>query len=101
MSQKTDLQAIRKGVQAAKLPANVRTTALWYLDKLPELYQKLVTTCESRFFDEIRLHVQGMLQTIHVPSSIATVAKNFRAMHERHGIPTLGLKLPIAVAAGK
>ena len=99
MSQETDLRAIRKGLQVAKLPADVRTTALLHLDKLPDLYEKLAKTCESRFLDEILRHVQGMLKTIHVPSSIAAVTDSFRAMHERHGIPTLGLKRPVAVAA--
>jgi hypothetical protein len=98
MSQISDLQAIRNGVQVADLPANVRITALWHLDKLPDLYQKLEKTCESRFRDDILRHVNGMFKTIQVPSSIETVAKKFRAMHERHGIPTLDLRLPAAVA---
>jgi hypothetical protein len=77
----------------------VRATVLWLLDKLPDLYQKLETTCESRFRDEILRHVNGMFKTIQVPSSIETVAKKFRAMHERHGIPALDLKVPVAKSA--
>jgi len=99
MSQMTDLLAIRKGVKMSDLPADVQTTALWHLDKLPDLYQKLETTCESRFLDEILRHVQGMFKTIIVPSSIAAMTTEFRTMHERHGIPTLGLKPPVVVAA--
>lgn len=99
MSQKTDLRAIRKGVDVAKLPTGVRTTALFHMDKLPDLYEKLALTCESRFLDEILRHVEGMLKTIEVPSSIEAVTRSFRAMHERHGIPTLGLKRPVAVVA--
>jgi hypothetical protein len=93
MSQKTDLLAIRKGVKVANLPTEVRTTALFHLDKLPDLYEKLEKTCESRFLDDILRHVVGMLKTIDIPSSIEAVTKNFQAMHERHGIPTLGLTL--------
>lgn len=92
VSQISDLQAIRNGVKVSKLPANVRTTALWFLDKLPDLYQKLEKTCESRFLDEIIRNVNGMLKTIQVPSFIETMTKKFRAMHEQNGIPTLGLK---------
>jgi hypothetical protein len=99
VSQTTDLRAIRNGIKEAKLPTDVQTTVLWHLDKLPDLYEKLEKTCESRFLDEILRHVQGMLKTIHVSRSIETVANSFRAMHERHGIPTLGLKRPVAVVA--
>ena len=98
MSQMADLQAIRNGVTITSLPENVQTTVLLHLDKLPNLYEKLAKTCESRFLDEILRHVQGMLKTIHVPSSIETVTDSFQAMHERHGIPTLGLKRPVAIA---
>jgi len=99
MSQKTDLLAIRNGVKKANLPAEVQTTVLWHMDKLPDLYQKLETTFESRFLDEILRHVHGMLKTISVPSSIEAVTNRFRAMHERHGIPSLGLKRPVAAQA--
>jgi len=101
MSQKTDLQAIRDGIKVAKLPANVRSTALWYLDKLPDLYEKLEKSCESRFLDDILRHVQGMLKAIDAPSSVETVTDNFRAMHELHGIPALILKRPVVAGAAK
>jgi len=98
MSQTTDLLAIRHGVKTSQLPADVQTTALWHLDRLPELYQKLETTNESRFLDEILRHVQGIFNTIHVPISIEAMTAEFRSMHERNGIPVLGLKQPTAVA---
>ena len=101
MSQETDLQAIRDGVNVAQLPVNVRTAALWHLDKLPDLYQKLAKTNESRFLDEIQLHVKSMLNTIVVSSSVETMTNDFREMHERNGIPTLGIKPPVAAAVKK
>lgn len=99
VSKVTDLQAIRNCIKAAKLPDDVRTTAYWYLDKLPDLYQKLEMTCESRFLDDIIRHVKCMLKTLKAPSSIATVSEKFRSMHERHGIPSLGIKSPATAAA--
>jgi hypothetical protein len=97
-----DLKAMRATVMKATLSASTQSTALWYLDKLPSLYRELALTYENRYLEEILRLVQAMLRTIEAPKPVETLTSQFRAMHERHGIPRLALKSaplkPVAVA---
>ena len=98
-----DLKAMRATVMKATLSASIQSTALWYLDKLPNLYRELALTYENRYLEEILRLVQAMLRTIEAPKPVETLNSQFRAMHERHGIPRLALKAlaplkPVAVA---
>jgi len=98
MSKTTDFRAIRKTLEKADLPEDVRTTALKRLDLLPNLYQELDKTCESRFLDDILRHVQIMFRFMDAPKSIKKMTVQLHAMHELHGIPPLGLRLPVVIA---
>jgi hypothetical protein len=92
-----DLKAMRATVMKATLSASIQSTALWYLDKLPNLYRELALTYENRYLEEILRLVQAMLRTIEAPKPVETLTTQFRAMHERHGIPRLALKAPLPV----
>jgi hypothetical protein len=98
MSTVTDLQAIRNSVNKASLSETVLTRAHWYLDKLPDLYSDLEKTDESRFLDEIARHLRAMLMSIDSPTAVDAIVIELHAMHERHGIPKLNLRLPVAAA---
>lgn len=101
MSKTTDLQAIRVTLKKANLSPAARATALTHLDKLPDLYQELERTCESRFIDDILQHVQAMFRSMDAPKSVESMTLQLQAMHELHGIPALGLKPPVVIAVKK
>jgi hypothetical protein len=85
-------------LENADLSEDVRATALKRLDLLPDLYQGLEKTCESRFLDDILRHVQIMFRFMDAPKSVERMTLQLLAMHELHGIPPLGLKQPVVLA---
>ena len=98
MSKTTDFSAIRKTLENADLSEDVRATALKRLDLLPNLYQDLEKTWESRFLEDILREVQTMFRFMGAPKLVEKMTLQLLAMHELHGIPPLGLKQPVVSA---
>ena len=88
----TGLAGIRQLFETAGLTGDERKTVDWCLKKLPELYQKLSSTAESRYADEILGLARAMLD--RAPGIAEAVARQFQSLHERLGLPSLGLKPP-------
>jgi hypothetical protein len=96
------LETIRGVVNEATLSVETRRTVLWGLDQLPPLYRDLDRTYDVRYRDSILRLVQGMLMKLQVqepgcpdaPEVAEGIVSHLKAMHERLGIPSLGLKPP-------
>lgn len=101
----TELQAIHDVVNEASLSAETRQGLLRALDQLPPLYRELDRTYDIRYRDGIARLVEGMLHRLGQEDATSPdagkVAEELRAglsaMHQRLGIPSLGLKPPPAV----
>lgn len=91
------LTGIRQLFEGATLTADERHTVDWCLQRLPDLYQKLSNSSESRYADDIRGLVRAMLE--RAPGLAEEVARQFQSFHERLGLPSLNLKPPTAPAA--
>jgi hypothetical protein len=92
-----DFRAMRDIVDGAALSAEGRSTALWWFDQLPWPYRELGRTYDNRYLDEIRRLVQLMLKALtekDTPGVVGDILSRLLAMHERLGIPQLGLKAP-------
>src|SRR5688572_13974969 len=89
-------------VDRAALSPDVRRKLLEGLGRLPPLYEGLERTYESRFHDAIVQTGRAMLRVLadadDESPDAAEVAEGMiarlQAMHERLGIPPLGLKPP-------
>jgi hypothetical protein len=94
----TGLQAVRDVVTEATLGEEVRHSVLWGLDQLPRLYDQLERTQDSRHFDDIHRHVEGMVNKLSggkdSPLVAGAMLALLRGMHERLGIQVLAVKVP-------
>jgi hypothetical protein len=98
------LEALADEVRAAAIPDGGKHTALWCVGQLAALYAKFRQTGESRYGDEITRLVQGVLKELSkggkgfpgAPQLAASITERLRLLHERLGLPGLGLKPPAA-----
>jgi hypothetical protein len=82
-------------VATATLPDDVRATVTWCLDQLPGQYRELDRTYDARHSDEVRRLVEALLGALRAAGArqaAEAVTLRLVAMHERLGIPSLGLK---------
>ncbi len=94
------LQTIRDFVQGASLSVETRQSVLRSLDQLPPLYRDLDRTYDIRYRDGIARLIEAILRTLDkqpVDSPDAAkvaegILSKLGVMHQRLGIPSLGLK---------
>jgi hypothetical protein len=94
------LVALGDEIRSARIPNASKQTALWCVDKLPNLYAKFRLTYESRYGEEIARLVQGALtDLVSSPTAspatqelAASMNERLRLLHEQSGIPALNLK---------
>jgi hypothetical protein len=99
------LAAMSDEVRAAALPDGSKHTASWCIGQLPGLYSKFHQTSESRYVDEIRRLVRGLLQELATSAKAnpvahqlaLSIADRLRLLHEEFGLPALNLK-PLGAA---
>jgi hypothetical protein len=87
----TELEKVHALVHADRLAPDVLKTVTWCLDRLPNLYSKFVQTYESRYGEEIRRLVNGLLAKAGNATLKQAILAQLRTMHERLGIPDLNL----------
>jgi hypothetical protein len=98
----TLIAALRDQIGAAAIPADGRHTAAWCVGQLPDLYVKYCQTSESRYAAEITRLLRGVLAEMAkseagpMGSRAGVIIDSFRVLHERLGLPALGLKPPRA-----
>jgi hypothetical protein len=98
----TTIAALRDQIGAAAIPEAGRHTAAWCVGQLPGLYLKYCQTSESRYAAEITRLLRGVLAEVakseagSTGAQTAAIIDSFRVLHERLGLPALGLKLPPA-----
>jgi hypothetical protein len=103
-----ELATLRSLVQASNLAADVKHTALWGLDQLPQLYADFVRTDESRFADAILRLARGLLKRLAEKGAgedarrvgDALVA-HLDGLHQRHGFAPLPLQPTPAPSSGR
>jgi len=94
-----DLQAVHDLLDTTTLSEEKRHTVSWCLGQLPDLYESLKQTSDTRYIDEICRLVRGLLEALRAASnpgarrSADAVALRLVAMHERLGLPNLDIKL--------
>lgn len=94
------LESLRQLVRRATLPAETEQSILRCVDKLPSLYGDWDRTYEIRYRDSIARIVEQILHSLGKVQSDSVdgghVADGFlsrlAAIHQRLGIPSLGLK---------
>ncbi len=89
-----ELEKVRALVHADELTPDVLKTVTWCLDRLPGLYGEFVRTYESRYGDEIRRLVEGLLSYLGDAALRQAVLDQLLAMHERLGFPSLSFATP-------
>jgi hypothetical protein len=89
----TELEKIRALLHADGLAPEVLKTVIWCLDRLPSLYREFVRTYESRYGDEIRRLVNGLLAKLGKATLKQAILDHLLSMHERLGIPSLNFAL--------
>ena len=85
-----ELTSINRLFEAADLADGPRQTVASCLKKLPELYEKLASTYENRYADEILRLLRAMLA--FAPGLAEELISLSRSMHERLGLPGLDLR---------
>jgi hypothetical protein len=92
-----EFELVRDAVKGATLAEGARHTVTWCLDRLPELYSDFCRSYDTRYSDEIRRLVRGVLQALTEDArnrgAAEAVAGHLRGMHERLGIPVPDLRV--------
>jgi hypothetical protein len=96
------LKSIRRLVKSTALPTGVEHTVLFGFDQLPQLYNDLNRTYDSRYSDRILGVIGGILKTLSSPDAggpaaeklAVTIGNRLRDMHDKHGI-AVALKAPV------
>jgi hypothetical protein len=94
------LESLRQVVRGATLPAETQQSVLRCIDKLPPLYSDWDRTYDIRYRDGIARIVEQILHTLGTTepdgaegNKVAdALISRLAAMHQRLGIPSLGLK---------
>ena len=105
----TGLKSVREVVSRATLAPGQRDKLLETLDRMPPLYQGLEETYESRFHDAIIQAARSMFRNLaeadaespDAPQVADRMFAKLQAMHEKLGIPALGIKAPAPARAAK
>ena len=98
----TLLAALGKEVRAAAIPNDCKHTAGWCMEQLPGLYAQFQQSGESRYGEQISWLFQAVLKGLVeskpvCPAALklaASIPDRLRLLHDKFGIPALGLKSP-------
>jgi hypothetical protein len=105
----TGFKKLHKVVNDARLSASTRQQVLQTIDRLPPLYGELDRTYDIRYRDGIVRLVETMLHSLDRDSEASSdgskvagvIMTHLADMHQRLGIPSLGMKKPVAVRSAK
>jgi hypothetical protein len=100
---------LQKVVTEARLSATMRQQVLQSLDRLPPLYGDFDRTYDIRYRDGIVRLVEAMLYSLGQDSAdspdgskvAGAIVHHLAEMHQRLGIPSLGMKQPAKQPAKK
>ncbi len=103
-----ELTTLRTVINKASLAEEARRTSLWCLDQLPPLYADFRRTYESRFGDSIFRLAQAILKRLAEKGTGddagrvgAVLVAELGSLHERLGLPALGLKVVVVAAPAR
>jgi hypothetical protein len=89
-----ELQTVRDMVSGATLSEDARHTINWCLEQLAPLYEQFLQSYNQRYNDEIRRLIQGMVNNLAKETLAESITGQFRAIHERLGLPALVFNPP-------
>ena len=103
-----EIEALGNEVRATAISDGCKHTADWCLKQLPSLYAKFGQTNESRYGDEISSLLKAVLKELGKGSPPCPNAKRLtmnlvdrvQLLHERLGLPRLGIIIPSAPPPG-
>jgi hypothetical protein len=94
LSTDPELKTIRRFIEGAAVSDEARSTALWCLGRLPELYVEFCRTHNVRQGDEARRLVEGMLMALADGAVTERIIEQLRVMHTRLGLHVFTFAAP-------
>jgi hypothetical protein len=81
-----ELRRVRRLIEGASVSDEARSTALWCLGRLPDLYVEFCRTHNVRQGNEARRLVEGMLMALADDGVTELITEQLRIMHARLGL---------------